>query len=169
MMSNDKTECTTSPSCGKKCCPVPYIVASFAVFLVIFAFEAVFHGVLMMPHYQATASMWRPPADMQAHMAFGLVRQIGTALVFTCLFGCLLKQSECAECPIKKGAKLGLKIGLILGLAQFGSYAWLPFPDLQIPVMWLVGNTVLGALMGMAAGAVFKIMKKKELDTTLKP
>jgi hypothetical protein len=162
----DNKECSTKPECAeKRCCPVRFLLSALAVFVVIFLFEGVFHGVFMMPYYKATASLWRPEADMKNFMYIGLIRQLGTALVFTRLLGCVLKKSEC-ECPIKTGIKFGFKVGLLIGLANFGSYQWLPLPGLQIPVMWLVGNAVLGVLMGVTLGVICKMTKKGDCKKT---
>ncbi len=163
MNNNDKTQCATDEACAtKKCCPVKCLITAVAVFVVIFVFEFFFHSQFMMPYYKATASLWRPEADMKNFLYINLIRQVGTALVFTCLYGWFSKLSaDCNECPVKKGAKFGFKIGLLLGLAAFGSYFWLPLPSLDIPVMWLVGNTIMGVLMGIAAGLCCRMGKKK--------
>jgi hypothetical protein len=158
-------ECKCAPNCKyKKCCPMQYFMSAIAAFIVIFVFERLFHGGIMMDHYKATASMWRPEADMQNYFPFILIRQIGIALVFTCIykwFGKMAMASGCCGCPIAGGAKLGLKIGLIVGFCEFGSYAWLPFPSMEIPVMWFVGAVIMYTLMGMALGLICKMKQKK--------
>jgi hypothetical protein len=160
-----KNACSTTPDGTKKSCPIKCLMAAGAVFIVIFIFEALFHGVFMMSYYKATASVWRPEADMHSYMYISLVRQIVTALVFTCLYS-WVKKAECpTECPVKTGVKLGVKIGVLLGIAQFGSYVWLPLPSIEIPLLWLIGNIILGALMGATLGGICK-MSKKNCDKT---
>jgi hypothetical protein len=162
-----KDGCPPKEACGHQGCPMRCLLPVLAVFIVSSVFEGLFHGVFMMPYYHATADLWRPPTDMQTHFGVSLVRQIGTALIFTCLFFWLTQNMDMAtKCPIKVGAKFGFKFGLAIGLCMFGAYAWLPLPDMTIPLLWLVGYTVLGVLMGVTAGACLKMKKNKDFDKT---
>lgn len=143
--------CSTGDNggCGK-CCPVRgFILPALALAVIIFAFEWMFHGVLMMDLYSQTASMWRPEAEMKSFFPVCLTRVAVQALLITCLYKMVCKSSDCGgSCP-KKGAKFGVKIGALLGITHFGYYAYLPIPA-AMAIYWLVGYIILGAILGLA-------------------
>ncbi len=147
-----------SMSGEKKDCPIKcFVVPAFMVFATIFVFEWAFHGVLMKEEYEATASMWRSMEGMSSLMYICLIRQFVTACIITCLYCCVMQSSCENKCPVKS-ITFGFKIGLLLGITQFGSYAWMPFPDMSIPLAWLAGNTLLGMIIG---AVLCRVCKKK--------
>ncbi len=161
MDNQDTAQCSTKKEgCKKGYCPIRcFLLPVLAVFAAIFAFEWVFHGVIMMPSYQATAALWRSHTDMQDLCYVSLIRQVVTALVVTCLFCWISKvKSDCGTpcCPIQKGAKFGFKIGLLLGIGQFGSYVYLPIP-LNMALAWLAGGVAEGVLMGVVLGTICRM------------
>jgi hypothetical protein len=121
-----------------------------AVFFTIWIFEYLFHGVYMMPEYQATASQWRPMAEMQTTqmMVICIVSKLIMAFAITCLYLWMAKGSECQGKCTKKGAKFGFKIGLLLGAQQFASYIWLPI-QMDMAVKWFIGDVIMGVLIGV--------------------
>jgi hypothetical protein len=165
MDNNETIVCSTDGVCEKKkCCSIrSFLLPLVGVFAIIFVFDWIFHGILMMPAYEATASLWRSKADMQSLCYINLIREIVTAAVVTCLFLWLqgnvsVTGKKC--CPIGMGAKFGLKIGLLIGITQFGSYFYLPMP-LEIALYWLAGNVVLGVFIGIALGFMSTCKKDK--------
>jgi len=140
------------------------IIPVIAVFLTIFGFEWLFHGMYMMPQYEATASQWRPMDQMQQFWWVCLSTKLVMAAVITCLYGWMAKgcamQGKCTG----KGVKFGLKIGVLLGAQQFASYVWLPIP-MEMAVSWLVGNIIMGILIGIVLSIVFRMCNKGECST----
>ncbi len=156
-MMNDQSCSTNNGGCKKM--GVKCVVPVSAVFVTLFVFQWIFHGVYMMPQYEATASMWRTQEEMQSLMWVCLVTKLITAFAVTCLY-CWLAQA----CPsggkcYKKGAKFGLKIGLILGAHDFASYAWLPI-QMDMAVNWFIGDVIMGVLVGLALALSCRITKK---------
>ncbi len=141
-------------TCKKKGlkCLIPFV----AVFATIFIFDWLFHGIYMMPAYEATASLWRPQAEMQELMWVCWLSKAIMAGVITCLFCCMAKGAACGGKCNKTGAKFGLKIGLLLGAQQFASYIWLPI-DMSMAINWFAGNVILGILIGV----VLATLKRK--------
>lgn len=128
-------------------CPIKHILFTTAVaFFVMFGFEWVFHGIYMMPDYEATASLWRSEAEMQELFHICLIRKALMALAIGGLFCWLGKGCGGIKCPVK-GAKFGLLIGLMLGASMFGSYLWIPIP-MDMAIKWLVGDMLMGVLVG---------------------
>lgn len=136
-------------------CLIPFI----AVFATIFIFEWLFHGVYMMPAYEATASQWRPMEEMQGMWWVCFGTKAIMAAVICCLFCWVAKGCESQGKCTKKGAKFGFKIGLLLGAQQFASYAWLPI-SLDMAVNWFIGNVIMGVLIGVVLAKVTSMCPK---------
>lgn len=130
-----------------------------AVFATIFVFEWLFHGVYMMPAYQATASQWRPEAEMQGLWWVCILSKLIMAFAITCLYCWVAKGCESQGKCMKKGAKFGFKIGLLLGAQQFASYIWLPI-DMSMAINWFVGNVIMGVLIGVVLAKVMSLCPK---------
>jgi hypothetical protein len=151
----EKSSCATK-SCGAKCC----VLSFFAIFLTIFAFDWLFHGVLMMPSYIATASLWRSEAEMQQYFYITIIRHIVSAAIFTCMLCCVTCKSTNGACGTMKPIKIGAKLGILVGIASFASYAYMPIP-MDMAIAWLAGETVKGALAGMVFLFVSRCKKSK--------
>jgi hypothetical protein len=152
--STDKGSCSTEK---KGCCMMKCLSAVVIAFIALFAFDWVFHGQLMMDQYKATASMWRPEAEMQDYMWVCIVTKIVMAGVFACLFcKCC---AMCDGCPVAKGMKLGLKLGLLLGACAFSTYAWMPIP-MEMAIYWFVGDVAKGIFVGAVLGFFYKLKHK---------
>lgn len=155
-MMKDQGSCSTGQSCPVKGFAVPTAV----VFAVIFGFEWFFHGIIMMPAYIETASLWRPPEAMQALFPLSILRQLVTAAIVTCLYCWIAKGSACGGKCHRTGTKFGLKIGLLLGVTNAGAYVYTPIPG-SMAVLWLAGNIALGVLIGLALSFAFRCCKGK--------
>lgn len=145
--------CSMTP-CEKK----KVLIGVIAAFITMVAFNWLYHGVYMKEAYEATASLWRTQEEMESLMWLCFVRQFFMAAVFTCLFWCVNKNIIGVCCPIK-GAKFGGKIGLLLGLGAAGSYIYMPIPQ-SLAIQWLVGETIMGALMGAVLSLVWNRCSK---------
>ena len=125
------------------------ILAVIAVFVLWQALDFVIHGLILMKTYEATASLWRPMAEMK----MGLMRVVGvlTAIAFVCLYAWLIRDKSVAT---------GLSYGLIFGVATgvsmgFGTYCVVPVP-LMLAVVWCAGTLVETALGGVLVGWIVK-------------
>lgn len=156
-MMHDHNTCSTGGGCNKggmmKC-----LIPIATVFAVLFGFQWLYHGVYMMPIYEATASMWRSQEEMQNLMWVCIVTKLVIAAAVSCLYCCMAKGAACGgKCP-KTGAKFGLKVGAILGAHDFASYAWLPI-SMDMAVKWAVGDVIMGVLIGVALAYVSRLCK----------
>lgn len=151
----DNKSCSTG---GGMCCPISgcpikhILILAVTAFVVMFGLEWLFHGIYMMPDYEATASLWRTEAEMQGLFHICLIRKGLMALAIAGLFGWASKACGGINCPIK-GAKFGLLVGLLLGANDFGTYIWMDIP-LELAIKWLVGNTLIGVVIGAVLGIV---------------
>ncbi|MBU6236162.1 MAG: hypothetical protein KGQ41_09980 [Alphaproteobacteria bacterium] len=156
---------TDQPSTGLVCpitgCPIKKIlITTIIVMIATYAYDFLFHGVLMRADYEATANLWRSEADMKALFPFCLIYHGVLAFAVSGLYCMYAKGCACGgKCP-KTGMKFGLFIGLIVGIGMFSSYIWLPMP-LAMAVKWLVGGVVWGLLIGFVLSKVASCCCKK--------
>ncbi len=133
----------------KPCLFKGVILPTVAVFILISIFQYLFHGVIMQPHYEATADMWRSAEEMALHLDFSYLMTALVSLVLVMLYCCHTKTKACmGKCPVT-GIKFGIVIGLLLGLWDLQSYAWLPFETMTIPLAWCFGTVIMGLLVGL--------------------
>ncbi len=165
-MSDDKADKKNGMCCPVTGCPAKYVLmATIATFILIFLFEWLFHGILMMPDYEATAELWRDEQGMRELFHFSLISQFLRAMAIASLF-CWITKNDCDSLSIATGVKIGLLIGLLSGAGMLGSYAYTPIP-LDMAIKWFIGEIVLGVIIGaMLAGAACCVCKKKKEEET---
>lgn len=129
-----------------------WLLASVAVFVVIFILEFIIHGVLLQGLYQQTAPVWRPMADMQRLMWILWVGYLVLAPLFVFIY---TKGYEKGKPGLGQGFRFGLYVGAMLSVLHgFGWYAILPIP-LALSIYWSVAIIVEFVAMGIAAGLVY--------------
>ena len=151
MMNNE-----TCKKPGVKCL-IPLAVA----FAVLFVFQWLFHGVYMMPAYEATASLWRSKEEMEGMMWVCILTKLIMAFAICCLYCWMAKNCESQGRCVPKGAHFGFNIGLLLGAHDFASYMWLPI-EMDMAVNWFVGDVIMGILIGVALAYTCRFGGKAE-------
>lgn len=148
------TDTTQGPVCPLTGCPIKNIlIATVAVFAVTFGFDFLFHGMLLKGDYEATASLWRPKAEMEAMMGVCMFYHAVLAFGVASLYGFATKNSPCCGGCSKTGIKFGLLLGLIVGIGMFSSYIWTPMP-LDLAIKWLGGSLAWGVITGYVLSLV---------------
>jgi len=128
-----------------------FILASLAVFVVSQIVGFIIHGLILDSAYQATASLWRPEAEMNSMMWIMWVGGLIYSLFFTCIF---TKGYE------GKGIGEGLRYGFLMGCLisvpmSFSMYVTQPFP-FGLAVSWLVCGIISMMIQGIVVAAVYK-------------
>jgi hypothetical protein len=130
-----------------------WLLASVAVFVVLFVLEFIIHGVLLQGLYQQTAPVWRPMADMQRLMWIMWVGYLVFAAFFVFIY---TKGYEKGKPGLGQGFRFGLYVGAMLSVLHgFGWYAILPIP-LALSFYWFLAVLVESIAMGIAAGLVYR-------------
>ncbi len=126
------------------------LLTALAVFVFIFAYEWVFHGILLKDTYAQTPNLWRPETELMQHFHWLVLGQIVIALMFTVVF---------AQGFAAGGVAAGIKLGIFVGLLRLGldliTYAVQPLP-VNLIVSWFFGGLIEAAATGAIAGAIFK-------------
>lgn len=116
-----------------------------AVFVAFFITDYLVHGVLLKSMYQATASLWRPEAEMGNYMAPMFSGKAILALFFAWIFLHGYKG---------KGLMEGVRFGLLMGGYCAGSnlimYAVQPF-TCALTCSWIIACFGQSVFAGIAA------------------
>ena len=121
-----------------------------AVFIFIFVFEWIFHGMIMKAMYQQTASLWRPEAEMKRLFHWLVIGQLFVAFAFSYIF---TKGYE--NKGIVEGIRYGILIGLLFSGPNLIMYAVAPYPSMMI-VRWIAGGIFEFAVAGAVIAAVYR-------------
>ncbi|MBK9294790.1 MAG: hypothetical protein IPM57_10180 [Oligoflexia bacterium] len=120
-------------------------------FILVFITDFIIHGMILKGTYAATASLWRPEADMSHFFPFMLSGQIIVAVFFAIIFTHGYKG---------KGIKEGVHYGLLMGSLWAGQnlimYAVLPYP-LSLTLSWIF----LGYIQTIFIGVLLTKLVKK--------
>ena len=118
-----------------------YLKSLFVMFVFIFLYEWLLHGIILKDSYQATASLWRPEAQMQKLLPFMFAGQFFIAF-FVCL---LFARSDSTR--VKDFVIFGALIGALAGSGQVIMYSVAPYP-MYLTVCWIIGGVIEFALAG---------------------
>ena len=139
------------------CCPisgvnVPRFFLSLIVgFIFVFGYDMVYHGKLLMEHYEATSYLWRSPDEMKEFYALSMLLQLAYVGVLAFVFTLNYEGKGIGE-----GIRYGLALGIVLGVAQLGIYPYMPIP-LNLAVLWFSGTVV--QVVGL--GVIFALLYRK--------
>jgi hypothetical protein len=100
--------------------------------------------------YQATASVWRTPAEQMHLIEWSL---LGTALFS--IFFCLIFVKGFANKGVSGGLVYGFYSGLMMTFLAFELYMYLPIP-FNLCLWWAITGVIQSMLAGLIAGLIYK-------------
>ncbi|MCG3198282.1 MAG: hypothetical protein HUU16_03835 [Candidatus Omnitrophica bacterium] len=123
------------------------LIAIVAVFVAWSVLDILIHGVMLRPSYEASASLWRPEAEMKMGLLY--VVTLICAVTFVLIYHLLISSKSLA-----KGIQYGLLYGIGTGIGMgYGSYAFMPMPYLMA-LVWFLGSVVECVVAGVIVGAI---------------
>ncbi|MBI4665705.1 MAG: hypothetical protein HY751_04755 [Nitrospinae bacterium] len=126
-----------------------YIAAVAAVFVVWTLMDALIHGVLLMPLYEASQALWRPMGEMIIWLMY-LVTFV-SAVVFVHIYYSLV-----AEKSMRNGLTFGGLFGIAWGISMgYGSYSVMPIPYM-LALGWFLGTLAESLAAGVIVGYVIR-------------
>ena len=139
------------------------LITIIALFVFIFAFEWVFHGIILKDCYAQTQNLWRPENEMMGYFHWLVLGQAVIAIAFAILF---------AQGFAAGGVGAGIRLGIMVALLRVGldliTYAVQPLPA-KLILFWAVGGLVETGLAGAIAGAIYKPSPPTSAPTQQKP
>lgn len=140
----------SAPECCKRINNKSQVITAVVVFVALFLTDYLIHGVLLNGQYMATASLWRPEAEMQAYFPWMLLGQFLSAFIFTRLFAHGYQGKG-----IKEGVCFGILVSLFLAGHNLIMYSVTPWP-LSMVGAWIGLCLVQSALLGAITAKVYK-------------
>lgn len=124
------------------------LIGFVVVFVLTFALDYVVNNFIMMPEYQATMHLWRPPEEMKIGVI--VLCQVFFAYFFTLIFS---KGYE-GKGPVE-GVRYGLYVALMMVVpSAYMSYATMPLPY-SLSLKWFLSGVVQYMIYGIALTLVF--------------
>ncbi|HSB69107.1 MAG TPA: hypothetical protein VLH58_08880 [Candidatus Methylomirabilis sp.] len=125
------------------------ILAVIAVFVAWSAMDFLIHGVILRSSYAATASLWRPMAEMKTGLLH--LTALIAALTFVLIYGLFFSRRG-----ISTGVRYGLLFGLGTGVSMgYGSYSVMPIPY-HMALTWFLGTMVEAVVGGVILGSIIR-------------
>ena len=144
--------CADAPLCHAARMNVKRLLLAIVVlYVAVFATDFLIHGVLLKLDYVASASLWRPEAEMQQFMGWLMFGQLLATVTFVMLWAKGFAEKGCRVCA----AMFGLFMGLFMQANTLISYAVMPLPG-SIAAKWIVCGAVQGVLLGLLVSFVYK-------------
>ena len=127
-----------------------YVLAVIILFLFIYAYESVVHGVLLMNIYNETPNLWRNYDEMMSYLPFHIVLMAILAIWITFIFTQFFKEGG-----VQNGFYFGLYLGILAGLHAAGAYFYLPI-SASLASIWFITYVIESTLGGMIIGLIYR-------------
>ncbi|MEZ5405570.1 MAG: hypothetical protein R3F23_05140 [Verrucomicrobiia bacterium] len=124
-----------------------FILAFVGVFIFVFAYDWVFHGIILKDAYAATMALWRPEAEMASYFKWIVVGQALSAFAITILVARAAFGPKC-------GLGIGGLVGLVVVAGNLIGYAVQPIPA-NLTLAWSISAVIQGSLAGGVAGLLY--------------
>ena len=131
--------------------PKSLIITILVAFATVWATDFLIHGLWLAGTYKATASLWRPEAEMIAHMPWMLLSQFLVAAAFTMIFAACVAEKRCMSCTLKYAACMGI----FSGAGQLMMYVVQPLPG-SLAAKWVLAAIVQAVVLGVVVHKVYK-------------
>lgn len=120
------------------------------VFIFIYLFEWLFHGMYMHSMYEQTAQFWRGEEQMQQYFPFLLLGQFVVALMF-----CFIYTKGYQGFGIMEGVRYGIYMAILLNAPLLMWYAVSTYPT-DMLIKWAVGGFAEIIFAGIILSLVYQ-------------
>ncbi len=131
--------------------PKRLVLAIVAVFVGVWITDFLIHGLWLQSDYRATMNLWRPEAELQAHMGWLMLGQFLAAAMFVGIWAQGFAGQSCLGCA----CLYGVVMALFSQAATLITYAVQPLPA-SIAVKWFGSGVAQGVVMGVIAFFVYR-------------
>ena len=129
------------------------ILTIIVVSVVIYAFDFLYHGILLGSSYKETAEAWRPEEEMMKRIPLQIACYFLIAIGFCTIWAFGFPD---------KGVKCGIIYGFFLGIMGTGgmliNFVFVPIPD-QFMLSWTIGAMISSILAGIITALLYKPKK----------
>ena len=131
--------------------PKSLLITIFVAFVTVFATDFLIHQVWLGSTYKATASLWRPEAEMMAKMPWMLLGQFLAAAAFTMIFAACVAEKRCMSCTLK----YAVTMGIFVSAGQLMTYVVQPVPG-SLVAKWMLATVVQTVVLGVIVHKVYR-------------
>jgi hypothetical protein len=131
-----------------------HLIAIIVTFVAVWATDFIIHAVWLGSTYKATASLWRPEAEMMTKMPWMFAGQFLIAVALATIYVKAMAERATLQCA----AGFGFCIGLFSAGAQLIMYAVAPYPG-DLVLKWFCAYLVQGLVLGLV---LFFVCKPKQ-------
>lgn len=127
--------------------PKRFLLATFAIFVFLFFYEFLLHGILLIKTYEETPVVWRKASEMEANIPLTLLSQFALAAWITYMFSQIYREGG-----IINGLRFGLFLGVFAGILTGSWYLVLPVAaklGISWFAIWIAEGLGVGALLGL--------------------
>ena len=130
-----------------------WLVAGIVVAVVVTVLESVFHGYFMKGIYEATATIWRPYADMSKLTPYGWLATLFVSFILVYIYH---RGYEGKGSAVAEGLRFGFWIGLFTAVPMaVWTYIVMPVP-FAIAFWWFAIAMIDMLVAGALVGAIYK-------------
>ncbi len=128
-----------------------FLLSCLAVYVVYQVLSFLTHAVWLADTYGATASVWRPEAELMSKQWIMFV----TSAVWS-IFFCYIFIQGWENKGVGEGFRYGVIIGLFFGIPQaYENYMVLPIPY-TLALSWFLAGMVTAVVCGLVVALVYK-------------
>lgn len=127
-----------------------YILAVIALFVFIFAYESVVHGMVLINIYKETPNIWRTYDEMVSFAPFNHIVMAILALWITFIFTRFYNTGG-----IKNGFKFGIYMGILAGIQAAGALFYLPISEV-LAGAWFITYVIESTIGGLIIGSIYR-------------
>src|ERR1043165_7076939 len=91
--------------------PKSLLITIPVAFVTVWVTDFLIHAVWLGSTYKATASLWRPEAEMMTMMPWMLLAQFLVAAACNTIFAACVAEKRCLSCSVKYAACMGIFSG----------------------------------------------------------
>ena len=129
------------------------LICTLVVFVFMFFYEFVFHGVLLRADYEPLTAIMRSEEASQGLMHFLILGLLVMSWVLCVIFERGYENKGLAE-----GARFGLILGILMSAPSLIFFAVMQFPG-DLIVKWIIGGLLELVVAGMLLATVYGKIK----------
>ena len=127
-----------------------FLFSCLGVFVFVFIYEWVFHGVFLEGLYQQTSHLWRTEEEMFLKFHWMVIGQLVLSVMF-----CFIFTKGYENRGIGEGVRYGLWMAIFLSSPSLIMYAVAPYPFALIAA-WIVGGVVEFMIAGVILASIYR-------------
>lgn len=131
--------------------PKSLVITIVAAFVTVAVTDFLIHGLWLGATYKATASLWRPEAEMNSMRPLMMLAEFFAAAAFTMIFAACVAEKRCMSCTLKYSASMGV----FSGAGQFMMYCVQPLP-FDLAAKWVLAALVQALVLGFVIHKIYK-------------